>query len=212
MQNYKSLGISNRFIDCTFENYKVFTPEQGKALKTVRNYAENFDLNLKSGRSLVLLGSTGTGKTHLAAAVLKHVHDQAKQQQRFIGAFSESATDYVEKFLLRKVDERVDMLRTLSAISLWHLDDLGRGSNATSGVQNAWCRIFDERYKNQPVDAGMMPVLVTTNLDPASFRNHVGDAAYDRLRENAEVVAMAWDSFRAQIQNKFETMHNQSLS
>lgn len=68
-----SAMIPPRFTGKTFETYRAETPEQKKALASCRRYAEQFTENAQGGRCMLLLGKTGTGKTHLAAAVAQHV-------------------------------------------------------------------------------------------------------------------------------------------
>lgn len=66
-------GIPPRFADKSFDNYVPANPAARVALTAARKYAEAFDSQSRQGRSLVLAGGPGTGKTHLAAAIGQHV-------------------------------------------------------------------------------------------------------------------------------------------
>jgi DNA replication protein DnaC len=44
-------------------------PKQRAVLERVQGYAENFRDHFKAGRSLVMVGRPGTGKTHLGFSV-----------------------------------------------------------------------------------------------------------------------------------------------
>ncbi|PAO20330.1 AAA family ATPase, partial [Vibrio vulnificus] len=66
-------GIALRFRDCEFENYQEINPDAARNLAACRRYAENWADVLENGTNLVLTGSCGTGKNHLAVAMAKYV-------------------------------------------------------------------------------------------------------------------------------------------
>ena len=63
----RDADIPHRFKECTFDNYIATTENQITALKICKQTASS----IQEGKlaSLVLLGSVGTGKTHLAIAI-----------------------------------------------------------------------------------------------------------------------------------------------
>lgn len=67
--------IPPRFKDCSFDNYVATTPAQQRALVTARGFAENFRKAFEGGHNLTFCGTCGTGKTHLAGAVMNDVID-----------------------------------------------------------------------------------------------------------------------------------------
>jgi DNA replication protein DnaC len=66
-------GIPRRFRDRTFASYQADTPAQRHALALCRAYSEGFDEIRRKGSCLLLVGGPGTGKTHLACAILSSV-------------------------------------------------------------------------------------------------------------------------------------------
>ncbi|KAB7963256.1 ATP-binding protein, partial [Klebsiella pneumoniae] len=66
-------GITRRFGDCEFENYLELNPEASRNLAACRRYADNWPAVLEAGKSLVLTGSCGTGKNHLAVSLAKSI-------------------------------------------------------------------------------------------------------------------------------------------
>ncbi|EFZ60170.1 hypothetical protein ECLT68_0804 [Escherichia coli LT-68] len=66
-------GIALRFRDCEFDNYLEVNPDAARNLAACRRYAENWPDMLENGTSLVMTGSCGTGKNHLAVAMAKHI-------------------------------------------------------------------------------------------------------------------------------------------
>ena len=74
----KGAAIPERFKDRTLDSYIAKTTGQKKALAFAKEYAENFDQVIKTGRSAIFVGKVGTGKTHLAIGIALSI----MQQQR----------------------------------------------------------------------------------------------------------------------------------
>ena len=82
---YRAAGLPLRFWERDFEGYRARTPEQRKALVTVRRYAERFAALAERGTCLLLCGGPGTGKTHLAVALAKRLLEDG-HDVRYAGA------------------------------------------------------------------------------------------------------------------------------
>ncbi len=57
----------------TGENYQEINSDAARNLAACRRYAESWEDVLANGTSLVLTGSCGTGKNHLAVAMAEHI-------------------------------------------------------------------------------------------------------------------------------------------
>ncbi len=60
-------GIRERYQNCTFKNFQVENNGQRKALTMAKSWMNNFG---SGSACFVFSGTTGTGKNHLAAAVV----------------------------------------------------------------------------------------------------------------------------------------------
>jgi DNA replication protein DnaC len=69
----RDAAIPARFAGKGFEHFQVDSDEQGRMLETLRKYVAEFPTNLRAGRCLILCGPVGTGKTHLACALLQEL-------------------------------------------------------------------------------------------------------------------------------------------
>ena len=186
-------GIQPRFRGCTFENYRLTegNPEEAKALVACRGYAEQFDVNLREGRGLLLVGNLGTGKTHLASAIVQHVvreHDAwavittAAEICRVIRGSYGKGAGYTE----------TDALDELASTDLLVIDEIGvqSGSDFAPGVMND---VIDRRYQR------MRPTILISNRPAAELSQFIGDRALDRMRQGGKAIGFSWQSARAAL-------------
>lgn len=180
-------AIPPRFVGRTFANYRV---EQGtkafNVLDICRTYAKDFDRNLKTGASLVLSGNPGTGKSHLAAAILQEI------LPKHVGAYV-TLMDLIRKLrdTWRRDSELTEsqLLNKLQAIPLLVIDEVGV-QYGTDGERSILFDVMDRRYRE------MRPTILMTNLGKEDFRVAVGDRVFDRLTEVARWVPFDWSSYR----------------
>ena len=64
-------GITPRFADCSFANYKIFNERQGMIAENLLQYAVKFRPDMRKSPNIILLGHVGTGKGHLITAMSK---------------------------------------------------------------------------------------------------------------------------------------------
>ena len=180
--------IPARFIGRTFDNFEADTPEKQKALATVREFADNFEGHLRSGASLALLGKPGTGKSHLAAAVLQAImpthcglYVTCMQVVRAVRGTWRRDSERSES----------DVYAQLAEVPLLVLDEVGV-QYGTEGEQTILFEVLDRRYRD------MMPTMLLANQNLDGLKHFLGERVYDRLTETARVVMFGWDSYRKQ--------------
>jgi DNA replication protein DnaC len=189
-RNLKLASIPKRFLDRGFNNFIASGPQQAAALTTCRAYAEDFDEALRSGGSLILSGGPGTGKSHMAAAVMQRVMADGNSVQyatcmdmiRSIRGTWRRDSERTEDDVLRELGETLDLLV---------IDEIGV-QYGTDGEQNVLFDVLDRRYRQ------MRPSILISNAGRRQFQEYVGDRVYDRLRETAKWVPFDWDSYRPQ--------------
>lgn len=185
-------AIPQRFIGKTLDNYRAETDGQRKALDVCRGFAEGFDRHLKTGASLVMSGKPGTGKSHLAGAILQAI------LPRHVGAYM-TLMDLIR--MLRDTWRRdseiteSQMLAKLQELPLLVIDEVGV-QYGTDGERAILFDVLDRRYR------GMRPTILMTNLGKEDFRTAVGDRVFDRLTETARWLPFDWPSFRAQARRE----------
>lgn len=140
----------------TFEN---FNPElAGKAYEIAKEYADKFGKEITSG--LMLYGKAGSGKTHLAVAIARHIIEQKQIQVRFariVDILSEIRKTFDENEQYRTENES-DLIQRYTSVPLLIIDDLG-AEKTTDWVRQILYQIIDERWIEQK------PIIVTSNLN-----------------------------------------------
>ena len=180
-------AIPPRFIGKSFDNYRTDGEGQERALRVCREYANNFGRHLRTGGSLILSGQPGTGKSHLAGAVLQAI------LPNHVGAYV-TLMDLIRALrdTWRRDSETTEsqLLARLEAIPLLVIDEIGV-QYGTDGERAILFDVLDRRYRN------MRPAILMTNLGKDEFRTAIGDRVFDRLTEVARWVPFDWGSYRA---------------
>jgi len=182
-------GITPRFADSTFDSYRADTVQQQKALAECRGYAEQFGENYRAGRPLILTGNVGTGKTHLATAIVRTVVADGA------GALIIPAGDIIAVARASVVPgsgytDR-DVVMHLGGLDLLVIDEVGaqKGSEYELGLLHS---VVDKRYQ------AVLPTILVSNLDTAGLTKFIGERAIDRLRQGGgKAVGFTWSSMRA---------------
>ncbi|UWM47694.1 ATP-binding protein [Streptomyces carpaticus] len=131
------------------------------------------------GSSLLIVGPTGTGKTHQAFGAVRSLLG-AGVRLRWHAA---TAADLYAALRPRPGADSERELMAIARCPLLILDDLGaaKGSEWTEEITY---RLVDHRY------AHMLPTLITSNLPIAQLRHALGDRVSSRLAEMTDRVML----------------------
>lgn len=192
-------GMGARFKNRTFAKFQEL-PENAKALKTARSYAQNFSRLLADPESyekngLYITGSKGTGKTHLAAAVANML---------LMGGIPVLFVTMID--LLAKIKttfgtgnaNEARLMQLYKNVDLLIIDDMGK-ELPTPWALSKMYEIINARYEDYK------PVIVTSNytadelvrrLTPNDGDSMTADATVDRILEMTYTVPLAGESWR----------------
>ncbi|MFI0768589.1 ATP-binding protein [Streptomyces sp. NPDC021218] len=146
-----------------------------------------------NARSLVITGTTGTGKTHQAYGALRLIAASGPPNFQMIAMTS--ADMYGDLRPSGAAGAAEHRLRQLCEIPLLLLDDLG-SAKASEWTEEITYRLINQRYNH------CRPTIFTSNLPPRADRdNHgrplgpdltsaLGERIVSRLAEMADVVPM----------------------
>jgi DNA replication protein DnaC len=167
------IKIPPRFVGAEFANYDP--SENPDPFAKVQSYAERWPSQLKTGESLILIGTIGTGKTHLVIALCKAV-----ARQRFSARYCTVLNLLREvRATWRKpsVHSEAEVVGHFSGVHLLALDEIG-AQYATEGERVLLFDIINARYER------MLPTVVVGNATIQEIEHCLDQRSVDRLREN----------------------------
>ncbi len=167
---------------CTFE-----TSEKSEMLTMAENYAKNFSDFKSQGKGLLLYGTVGTGKSHMAACIANALID--KDYKVLMTNFAT-----IVNILQSSFDGRQEYINSLNKYALLILDDLG-AERKSEYMQEQVFNIIDARYRTG------LPMIITTNLTAEEMKKpaDIGNSRiYDRILERCHPLAVQGQSIRRQ--------------
>lgn len=132
------------------------------------------------GPSLLLLGSTGVGKTHAAYGAIR---DLAISGVGTRWTVTTAADMYGALRPRHGVDSETEF-RTYRDARLLLVDDLGADRKPTEFTEEVNFRLINYRYERH------MPTLITSNVLPAELATRLGDRVTSRMSEMCQRVVL----------------------
>lgn len=185
-QQVADAAIPARFIGRTLASFKAESPEQIKALSVANAFVANWGDTSSKGNWLMFSGLPGTGKSHLAIAILQAL------MPAHVGRYM-TCLELIQNIRAtwRKDSDQseTEFLEYLTRLPLLVVDEIGV-QYGTESEQHHLFDVLDRRYRE------MQPTILLTNQDKDGFRTFVGDRVYDRMTECARWVPFVWSSYR----------------
>lgn len=183
--------IPKRFKDRTFETYTATNAGQARALTRCQKYATEFDQNLAAGRCMIMVGTPGTGKTHLGVAIAQAIMAASRHTAayRTLGGVLQAIR---ATFDGSSGQSEGSILDGLVKPTLLVLDEVGASKEAPSDFElSRLFSIINGRYEK------MLPTIVISNLGVKELPSAMGERSADRLREGGVIVLpFDWESQR----------------
>jgi DNA replication protein DnaC len=182
----KEQNIEPMFQDSTFENFNTKTKDQEYNRDTVKR--------LVSGeiQKIVMTGSNGTGKTHLASAAVKTMDGKIMTMYEISTKIRASYTNLAK-------ETELDIVDNLARVPLLVIDEIGRTKG--SDTETNWLSyIIDKRASRY------LPVIIITNKHVRKvcekggcsdcLENYISEDIMSRLVENGVLLKFNGEDWR----------------
>lgn len=181
---YAELGMVSQAKNCTFENFSTgYYPDESegglsprehmtKVFESCRRYADGFD---PDSQSLLMLGHTGLGKTHLSLAIAGAVTEKGFgvvyiSVQKLMDKLEAQKFSYAEK----AKEQYARDIENVLGCDLLVLDDLG-AEFSTSFSSSALYNIVNTRLVES------RPTIISTNLESSEIEEKYSSRMWSRL-------------------------------
>lgn len=199
-------AIAPRFQDCRLDNYRVNCAEQDHALQFALDFVDNYaDIYKQSGKCALFLGRTGTGKTHLACAIVYDLIEQG------FSAVYTSVSKMLRRirstYNIKKGETEAAAIDIFTAPDLLIIDEVGV-QFGTEYERNMLFDIINARYeeKKNTILISNMPFQSQTSDDGEEIIglfDYLGETTLLRLYEDGgEIIPFTWDNERRKIAQK----------
>lgn len=182
-KNMNNAMIAPRFKDRTFDNFKAESDHQKRAVKVSKWFLDNLD----DTTGLILVGNPGTGKNHLASAIITEAvkgHNKTAlftEALKIIRAIKESWRD--------KDKKESEVLKSFVLPDILAIDEIGVQFGSET-ERMFLTEIINDRYNHKK------PTILIGNLQLDELSGIIGERPLDRFREGGKVIVFDWKSYR----------------
>ena len=167
IQNY----ISKQIQDYQFENF-ITTESNKNEVEIAKDFTEKC-INKNQKYGLIITGKSGTGKTHLATAILNKLTE--KDMLVLMGRLI-LLLDVIKDTFKDFSSKEKDIIELYSKVDMFIIDDLGTERISSWALEKLYT-IIENRNENK------LPIIVTTRFDKESLLDRFYQSEDEELAE-----------------------------
>lgn len=161
----KYSSLNEEIQQATLENYSVDSQEEKNALEFAKRIADEFIQEAKN--NVILIGKSGTGKSHLSHGIAKEVSDTKEWVVPYV-----NMVDFMTRI---NYDNKESMIGRIVDAKLVVIDDLG-SEMESKFTKDIIYEIFDKRTRT----------IVTTNMTGEQLIERYGNRTYSRIMKGVD--------------------------
>jgi len=188
---FERVRLPKRYDGFHFSNYKPQNNTQKEALRMAMSLTMDFPA---VDRGLLLMGTVGVGKTHLAVSILKGLTERGFNCLFY--EFGSLLKEIQDSYNPNTFSSELSVLTPVLKADILVLDELG-ASKPTDWVRDTMAHVINSRYNDKK-----LTVFTTNYLDERRrdgeevLEDRVGTRLRSRLYEMCRTVTLAGEDFR----------------
>lgn len=184
-KHFEGAKLPARHANNGFRNYIVENNGQQNAKQQCTSFTKDFNEGMN--RNLIMVGRTGTGKTHLACAVARNVL-QSRKYARYIT--SEDMGNEIANAWKKADDNESNAIHRFTEYDLLILDEYGLHDRYENRLQLVH-KVLYARYDQAK------PTMLISNMTIEELQKDLGDRLWSRFQHDGLVtVECNWEDQR----------------
>jgi DNA replication protein DnaC len=183
-------NIPKRFQRCAVNGFEATTPQMVATRESVVKYLQNLDENIAAGRSVVMAGPPGTGKTHLACAMITAIIKSG--HTAIYTSVLDAARDVKSTYGNQptRFASELEAYQHYTAPDVLVIDEVGVQYQTDAEAIIVW-EIINRRYNDMKV------TILISNETWDEMTAKLGERIMDRMRDsNGLYLPFVWESYR----------------
>lgn len=185
-QKIKNSGLTQRYQNCGFKSFDITSPSQENAIKLCQAFAQQIISGLSP--NLLLVGTPGTGKTHLSASIIRNILHNSMKSARYY-----TSAEISQKLMDTWSDpsrSESELIHHFTSFDLLVIDEYGLHDRHEKRLEMVH-KVLYNRYDN------MKPTMLISNFTLQKMQQDLGIRLWSRLHENNLIVVPCyWDDQR----------------